>query len=141
MSQWGMALLCAYIFLGVCRAKWRRAGYLAVILTAGTLAVVMVSYMTSAKTFPNPSVIQVTGSSVLPKVNVTGGPYIPPGEDKTGRAYAIQGMSRTTSVPSGCGGLPGGPAVTPSGQPTRQPNNDCPAQDTLSQIESAGGGS
>ena len=127
MSQWGIALLLAYIFLGVCRTTWRKAGYLALILTAGAIGVVMVNYMKTAPTVPAASVVDVTGSSELPKVNVTGGPYIPPGEYKAGRAFAIQRLHQTLSIPSGCGGVPGGPSVTPSGKPiTTQPDTDCP---------------
>lgn len=140
MSQWGIGLLCAYIFLGVCRTTWRKAGYLAVILTAGTLAVVMVKYMTTAMTVPSPSVLDVSGSSTLPRSNVTGGPYIPPGEDKAGRAYATQKLSPTsTSVPSGCGSLEGGPTVTPSGKPTTQPDTSCPDPATAEETDSGDG--
>lgn len=139
MSQWGIALLCAYIFLGVCRTRWRKAGYLALLLTAGTIAVVMINYMNTAMTVPSPSVVDVTGSSVLPKSNVTGGPYVPPGEDKIGRAFAQQKLSSTSaSIPSGCGGFQGGPTVTPSGQPTTQPDTSCPDADLADETDSDG---
>ena len=143
MSQWGIALLCAYIFLGVCRTTWRKAGYLALILTAAVIGVVMVNYMKTAPTVPASSVVQVTGSSLLPKVNVTGGPYIPPDEDKTGRAFAIQSTAPKTPVQSGCGSLPGGPIVTPSGSPptaATQPDRNCPTGTTTDGASTGTGG-
>src|SRR5947209_824795 len=100
MTQWGIALLCAFIFLGVCRTTWRKAGYLALIVTGGVIAAVMVNNKMTAPSLPTPAAVEVTGSSVLPRVNVTGRPYIGPGEDKTGRDLATQRLSKPTTVPS-----------------------------------------
>jgi hypothetical protein len=103
MTQWGMLLLCVYISLGVGRATRRKAGRIALVVTAIVIGAVIISY--KHKTIVDdyaPSIDAPVYATGIQTTSATQSPTAQ--EDVSGVKPANFGTTNKASLTGGAGG-------------------------------------
>jgi hypothetical protein len=100
MTQWGMLLLCVYIALGLSRAGWRTAGFLALAFTVVVIGAAIVGYEHSGPPVPSWNVSETPADATNAGVPVSPG-TAPSTENTAGRTQEVNHVPTTTTATPG----------------------------------------